>query len=54
LRLLKCGFGEEWRKAEHKANEEVLEMIGEDRSLIGTIKPDKRSGSDTRLEDNHY
>jgi len=54
LRLLKCGFGEEWRKTEHKANEEVLELIGENRSLIGTIKTYKRSGFDIRLEDNHY
>ena len=32
---------------EQKTNEEILETIGEERSLIRTIKPDKRSGSDT-------
>jgi len=40
LRLLKCGFEEEWRKSAGLiTNEEVLETIGEEKSFISTIKP---------------
>src|SRR6218665_411698 len=42
VRLLKCGLGEECMEkiswTEHKTNEEVLETISEERSLIRTIK----------------
>ena len=48
-----------WRRLEkvssikHKTNEEVLETIGEERSLIRTIKTRQRSESETLLEGNH-
>ena len=40
MRLLKCGLGEEWRVSwtDHKTIEEILETIGEERSLMRTIK----------------
>lgn len=49
-----------WRRmekvswTEHKTNEEVLETIGEESSLIGyaQLKADKRSASYTLLEEN--
>ena len=42
-----------WTEHLHKTYEEVLETIGEERSLIPTIKTGQSSESETLLEGNH-